>query len=95
MGRDGSGDASFLASMGTWGVDPFWSTSSVGRPRVRGRVARRPSFQPARSIGGWRRAESIAVSGTQTAADLTFEKGPIRLSGGMIVLQGAGAGIIH
>jgi autotransporter-associated beta strand protein len=79
---------------GTWGVNSFWNPVDIGTGTpVAWNDGDTAVFSAGTGASGGLAtgANAITVSGTQTAAQLTFEEGTNTLSGGTIVLQGAGA----
>ncbi len=88
------------AANGIWGTNPFWNplADGTGTP-VAWNSGDTAVFSAGTTVSGGLATgtNNITVSGTQTAAQLTFEEGINTLSGDTIVLQGAGAtaGIIQ
>ena len=83
-----AGGSNTNTANGTWGVNPFWSGSTSGSASTGAWVAgSTANFCAGVNVTG---VSSVGVSGTQTAAGLTFEEGTITLSGsGTIALNSA------
>ncbi len=85
---------------GIWGVNPFWNSMADGTGTPVGWNNGDTAVFSAGTMasGGLATGTNIiTVSGTQMAAQLTFEEGTNTISGDTIVLQGAGsaAGVIQ
>jgi autotransporter-associated beta strand protein len=81
------------APTGTWGVDPFWNTNVLGLstgPTLGWDSTQAAIFSAGVDATG---TFTVNVSGTQTAAYITFEEGHVTLSGGSLVLSDAGGPI--
>ena len=69
---------------GTWGADSYWSTDTNGAvPTTAWTFADTAVFSAGNDATN---PVTVFVSGTQTASSLTFEEGPVTLSGGTIAM---------
>jgi fibronectin-binding autotransporter adhesin len=81
-----SGGSSNTVASGTWGLNNFWSTSSVGTNATTGWTSGGTAiFSAGTNVTG---AYTVNVNGNQTAAGITFQAGTVTLSGGTVTLNG-------
>ena len=80
------------APTGTWGVDSYWNPTADGSstPTQAWNDTKGAVFSAGSDAAG---TFTVTVSGTQTAAFLTFEEGNVTLSGGSLILSDAGGPI--
>src|SRR5207237_1773028 len=89
--NDNVSGAGSATPTGTWGLDPFWSSSSTGVASTTAWTAGDTAFFSAGSDATG--VFTVNVSGAQTAGGIKVQEGTLTLSGGAITMVGTGAGV--